>query len=102
MRQRAATLLGNKAHARAALPVAGMTDPLRCSGAAGRLCTRRRRHPLLNPVRGLARRLRDQRERLAVWLVDPKSKRSLNDIWREYIDQRDVDVEEDDSPDDED
>ena len=36
------------------------------------------------------------------WLVDPKSKRSLNDIWREYIDQRDVDVEDDDSPDDED
>jgi hypothetical protein len=36
------------------------------------------------------------------WLVDPKSKRSLTDIWRQYIDQRDVDVEDDDSPDDED
>ena len=36
------------------------------------------------------------------WLVDPKSKRSLNDLWREYVDQRDVDVEDDDSPDDED
>ena len=36
------------------------------------------------------------------WLVDPKSKRSLTDLWREYVDQRDVDVEDDDSPDDED
>jgi hypothetical protein len=36
------------------------------------------------------------------WLVDPKSKRSLSDLWREYVDQRDVDVEDDDSPDDED
>ena len=35
------------------------------------------------------------------WLVDPKSKRSLSDLWREYVDQRDVDVEDDDSPDDE-
>jgi hypothetical protein len=36
------------------------------------------------------------------WLVDPISKRSLTDLWREYVDQRDVDVEDDDSPDDED
>ena len=36
------------------------------------------------------------------WLVDPKSKRSLHDLWREYVDQRDVDVEDDDPPDDED
>jgi hypothetical protein len=36
------------------------------------------------------------------WLVDPKRKRSLTDLWREYVDQRDVDVEDDDSPDDED
>jgi len=36
------------------------------------------------------------------WLVDPRSKRSLSDLWREYVDQRDVDVEDDDSPDDED
>jgi uncharacterized protein DUF262/uncharacterized protein DUF1524/RAMA domain-containing protein len=36
------------------------------------------------------------------WLTDPKSKRSLHDLWREYVDQRDVDVEEDDdTPDDE-
>jgi len=34
--------------------------------------TRRRRHPLLNPVRGLARRLRDQRERLAVLARRPQ------------------------------
>ena len=36
------------------------------------------------------------------WLVDPKSKRSLHDLWLEYVDQRDVDVEDDDPPDDED
>jgi hypothetical protein len=36
------------------------------------------------------------------WLVDPRSKRSLHDLWREYVDQRDVDVEDDDRPDDED
>ncbi len=37
------------------------------------------------------------------WLVDAKSKRSLHDLWREYVDQRDVDVEDDeDAPDDED
>ena len=35
------------------------------------------------------------------WLIDPKSKRSLHDLWREYVDQRDVDVEDDDAPDDE-
>ena len=34
------------------------------------------------------------------WLVDPKNKRSLHDLWREYVDQRDVDVEDDDAPDD--
>jgi len=34
------------------------------------------------------------------WLVDPESKRSLHDIWREYADQRDVDAEDDDAPDD--
>ena len=32
-------------------------------------------------------------------LVDPRSKRSLSDLWREYVDQRDVDVEDDESPD---
>ena len=34
------------------------------------------------------------------WLVDPKCKRSLHDIWREYVDERDVDVEDEDTPDD--
>ena len=34
------------------------------------------------------------------WLTDPKTKRSLHDLWREYVDQRDVDVEDDDTPDD--
>lgn len=34
------------------------------------------------------------------WLIDPKSRRSLHDLWREYVDQRDVDVEDDDAPDD--
>ena len=32
------------------------------------------------------------------WLTDPQTKRSLHDLWREYVDQRDVDVE-DDTPD---
>lgn len=36
------------------------------------------------------------------WLVDPQSKRSLHDLWREYIEQRDVDMEGEDPPDDED
>jgi uncharacterized protein DUF262/uncharacterized protein DUF1524/RAMA domain-containing protein len=36
------------------------------------------------------------------WLVDPRSKWSLHDLWREYVDQRDVDVEDDDAPDGED
>ena len=36
------------------------------------------------------------------WLVDPISKRSLTDLLGEYVDQRDVDAEDDDSPDDED
>jgi hypothetical protein len=34
------------------------------------------------------------------WLTDPQTKRSLHDLWREYVDQRDVDVENDDTPDD--
>lgn len=33
------------------------------------------------------------------WLTDPRSKRSLHDLWCEYVDQRDVDVEDDDLPD---
>ena len=33
------------------------------------------------------------------WLVDPKSKRSLDDLLREYVDQRDVEMEDDDLPD---
>ena len=32
--------------------------------------------------------------------VDPKGKRSLHDIWREYVNERDVDVEDEDTPDD--
>jgi hypothetical protein len=38
------------------------------------------------------------------WLVDPKSKRSLHDLWREYVDARDVDTEDmaDDDADDDD
>jgi hypothetical protein len=32
------------------------------------------------------------------WLVDPKSTRSLDDLRQEYVDQRDVDVEDDDLP----
>jgi hypothetical protein len=36
------------------------------------------------------------------WLVDPESKRSLTHLWREYVDRRDVDAVDDDSPDDED
>jgi Restriction Enzyme Adenine Methylase Associated len=36
------------------------------------------------------------------WLLDPESKRSLTHLWREYVDRRDVDAEDDDSPDDED
>jgi hypothetical protein len=35
------------------------------------------------------------------WLVDPKSKRSLRDLWREYVDGRDVDTEDEDVADDE-
>jgi hypothetical protein len=35
------------------------------------------------------------------WLVDSKSKRSLHDLWREYVDMRDVDAEDEDVPDDE-
>jgi hypothetical protein len=35
------------------------------------------------------------------WLVDPKSKRSLRDLWREYVDARDVDTEDEDMADDE-
>ena len=36
------------------------------------------------------------------WLIDPQTKRSLHDLWREYIEQRDVDMEDEDPPDDED
>jgi hypothetical protein len=32
------------------------------------------------------------------WLVEPKSGRSLNDLWRDYIEQRDVDTTDDDAP----
>lgn len=32
----------------------------------------------------------------AFWLVDPASRRSLMALWREYVDQRDVDADEDD------
>jgi hypothetical protein len=35
------------------------------------------------------------------WLVDPKSKRTLHDLWREYVDGRDVDTEDEDIADDE-
>ena len=34
------------------------------------------------------------------WLIDPMGKRSLRDLWQEYVDQRDVDVDDDDTPDD--
>lgn len=30
------------------------------------------------------------------WLVDPISRRSLRDVWKEYVDQRDVDADDDD------
>jgi uncharacterized protein DUF262/uncharacterized protein DUF1524/RAMA domain-containing protein len=36
------------------------------------------------------------------WLVDPKSKRSLRDLLREYVDQSGVEVEDEDLPNDED
>jgi len=32
------------------------------------------------------------------WLTDPKSRRSLLDLWREYVDALDVNVDEDDLP----
>jgi hypothetical protein len=35
------------------------------------------------------------------WLVDPKSKRSLRDLWREYVDASHVDTEDEDLADDE-
>jgi hypothetical protein len=35
------------------------------------------------------------------WLLEPKSTRSLRDLWREYVDQRDVDAEDDAVDDDE-
>ena len=35
------------------------------------------------------------------WLLEPKSNRSLRDLWREYVDQRDVDAEDDAVDDDE-
>lgn len=33
------------------------------------------------------------------WLVDAKSRRSLSDLWREYVDQRDFDGDDADLPD---
>lgn len=36
------------------------------------------------------------------WLLEPNSKRSLRSLWREYVDQRDVDAEDDSTDDDED
>jgi hypothetical protein len=35
------------------------------------------------------------------WLLEPKSARSLHDLWREYVDQRGVDAEDDATDDDE-
>ena len=35
------------------------------------------------------------------WLLEPKSTRSLRDLWRHYVDQRDVDAEDDATDDDE-
>jgi hypothetical protein len=35
------------------------------------------------------------------WLLEPKSTRSLRDLWRQYVDQRDVDAEDDATDDDE-
>jgi hypothetical protein len=35
------------------------------------------------------------------WLLEPKSTRSLRDLWRHYVDQRDVDAEDDAADDDE-
>jgi hypothetical protein len=35
------------------------------------------------------------------WLVDPASRRSLSDLWHEYVEQRAVDVDDDDAPDEE-
>jgi hypothetical protein len=35
------------------------------------------------------------------WLLEPKSTRSLSDLWRAYVDQRDVDAEDDAADDDE-
>jgi hypothetical protein len=43
-----------------------------------------------------------RRNGLRFWLVDPNSKRSLNDLWREYADQHDVDLEDNNPLDDED
>jgi hypothetical protein len=34
------------------------------------------------------------------WLIDPLSKRSLQDLWQEYVDQRDLDATNEDSADD--
>jgi Restriction Enzyme Adenine Methylase Associated len=36
------------------------------------------------------------------WLIDPTTKRSLDDIRNDYIDERDVDVEDDQEPDQDD
>ncbi len=31
------------------------------------------------------------------WLLDPRSKRSLHDLWQQYVDQRDLDPVDDDN-----
>ncbi|WP_406081244.1 hypothetical protein [Micromonospora sp. NBC_00858] len=36
------------------------------------------------------------------WLVDRKSRRCLSDLWHQYVDQRDVDVDDDDAPEEDD
>jgi Protein of unknown function DUF262/Protein of unknown function (DUF1524)/Restriction Enzyme Adenine Methylase Associated len=36
------------------------------------------------------------------WLLDPKSRKSLNDLWHQYVDQQDVDVDDADAPDEDD
>ena len=36
------------------------------------------------------------------WLLDPRGRRSLRDLWREYVDERDVDAEDDSTDDEED
>jgi hypothetical protein len=36
------------------------------------------------------------------WLLDPKSRKSLNDLWHQYVDQQDLDVDDADAPDEDD